>query len=288
MVEDKDLRKAKDYTQGQKEAAYAILGEIANLMKPFADDVRIIGGWVPTLLFPELDHIGSIDVDVLINQQRIIRKDQYSTIKELLDQNGYHRHSDPHKYFSYVKTVIIDNNPYEVEVDFLSGKYGGEDGSTSKHVDGIKALPATGGNFAFDFKAKDVKINYRRPDGALDSGHVKVVSVVPYLVMKTEAMGRGKPKDAYDIYFCLASWPEGINALADMFVPYKGHKLIQNMVIKLYEKFHSPDHAGPTDIVNFMDLSDEEEIDRIRQDAYQRVRLLIDTIGIVDRSTSVL
>jgi len=92
MVEDKDLRKAKDYTQGQKEAAYAILGEIANLMKPFADDVRIIGGWVPTLLFPELDHIGSIDVDVLINQQRIIRKDQYSTIKELLDQNGYHRH----------------------------------------------------------------------------------------------------------------------------------------------------------------------------------------------------
>ena len=286
MVNDKDLRNARDYTQGQKEAAYAVLGEIANLMRPFADDVRIIGGWVPTLLFPEMDHIGSIDVDVLINQQNIKRKDQYATIKELLAQNGYHRHSNPHKYFSYVKTFIIDEIPYEVEVDFLSGKYGGEDGSASKHVNGIKALPATGGNFAFEFKAEDVKIDYRRPDGALDSGHVKVVSVVPYLVMKTEAMGRGKPKDAYDIYFCLVSWPDGINALVDMFVPYKEHKLIQNMAIKLHEKFMSPDHAGPTDIVGFMDLSDEEEIDRIRQDAYQRVKLLIDTIGIVDSISS--
>ena len=286
MVEDKELRKARDYSKEQKQAAYAVLGEIANLMRPFADDVRIIGGWVPTLLFPERDHIGSIDVDVLINQQNIRRKDQYETIKELLIKNNYHRHPDPHKYFSYVKTVIIDGYPYEVEVDFLSGKYGGEDGSASKHVNGIKALPATGGNFAFEFKAEEVTIDYRRPDGALDSGHVKVVSVVPYLVMKTEAMGRGKPKDAYDIYFCLACWPDGINTLVDMFVPYKGNKLVQNMANKLYEKFKSPDHAGPVDIVSFMDLTDEEDIERIKQDAYQRVKLLIDTIGIVDNVSS--
>lgn len=71
MVDDKDLQKAKDYSRGQKEAAYAVLGEIANLFEPFADDIRIIGGWVPTLLFPNNEHIGSIDVDVLLNQQKI-------------------------------------------------------------------------------------------------------------------------------------------------------------------------------------------------------------------------
>ncbi len=48
----------------------------------------------------------------------------------------------------------------------------------------------------------------------------------------------------------------------------------------------SPDHDGPTDIVSFMDLSDEEEIDRVQQDAYQRVKLLIDTISIVNSSLS--
>lgn len=72
--------------------------------------------------------------------------------------------------------MIIDGVTYTVDVDLLSGMYGGAGGSVSKHIDGIKALPATGGNFAFDFPAEDVTIQYRRPDGAKDIGHVKVVS----------------------------------------------------------------------------------------------------------------
>ena len=34
----------------------------------------------------------------------------------------------------------------------------------SKHVNGIKTLPATGGNFAFEFPPEDVPITYRRAD----------------------------------------------------------------------------------------------------------------------------
>ncbi len=65
---------------------------------------------------------------------------------------------------------------------------------------GIKALKATGGNFAFDFPAQKIH-EAKRPDGALDVANVSVVAVVPYLIMKATAMGRGKAKDAYDIYF---------------------------------------------------------------------------------------
>ena len=71
MIRDEDLRKATDYSHGQKEAAYSVLGEIVNLLEPFADDMRIIGGWVPTLLYPDREHIGSIDVDVLLDQVKI-------------------------------------------------------------------------------------------------------------------------------------------------------------------------------------------------------------------------
>ena len=39
------------------------------------------------------------------------------------------------------------------------------------------------------FPPTDVKIEYMREDGAKDSGYVKVISVVPYLVMKTAALG---------------------------------------------------------------------------------------------------
>lgn len=276
MIKDEDLKQAVDYSEGQKTAAYMVLGEIVNLLNDFADNIRIIGGWVPTLLYPESDHIGSIDVDVLLNQLEIKKAESYKTIKRLLVQNGYAKH--PEKYFTFVKTVVVQGVKYDVDVDFLSGKYGGDGGNVSKHIDGIKALPATGGNFAFEFPPTDVKIEFTRSDGALDSGHVNVISVVPYLVMKTMAMGRGKPKDAYDIYCTIDNYPGGVKALAAEFAPYIDKELVQKMKDKLQEKFASVNHSGPADIVSFLGITDEEEIARVKQDAYQKINYLVKRI----------
>lgn len=273
MIRDEDLNRAIDYSEGQKMAAYMILGEIVNLLGEFSDNLRIIGGWVPTLLYPESDHIGSIDVDVLLNQLQIKKAESYKTIKRILEQNGYKRH--PEKYFTFVKTVIVQGIAYDVDVDFLSGKYGGDGGNVSKHVDGIKTLPATGGNFAFEFPPTDVLIEYTRSDGALDSGHVNVVSVVPYLVMKSAALGRGKQKDAYDIYCMIDNYNGGVRALANEFEPCADKELVQTMCQKLDEKFASIHHAGPADVVAFLGITDEEEKERIKQDVYQKVHYLV-------------
>lgn len=278
MIRDIDLKQAIDYSEGQKEAAHMVLGEIVNLLNEFTDHIRIVGGWVPSLLYPESDHIGSIDVDVLLNQLEIRKAESYLTIRRTLEKNGYRRHADPHKFFTFVKIVNIDGINYDVDVDFLSGKYGGDGGNISKHVDGVKALPAKGGNFAFEFPPQNVQIDVKRLDGALDIVHVNVISVVPYLVMKTAALGRGKPKDAYDIYTTITYYPGGIRALAEAFLPYKDRELIQEMRQKLSEKFASPEHAGPIDIVDFLDLRNEEDRAAAKQDAYQRVRYLVNAL----------
>ena len=120
MIRDEDLKQAIDYSEGQKTAAYMVLGEIVNLLCEFSDNLRIIGGWVPTLLYPDSEHIGSIDVDVLLNQLQIKKAESYKTIKRLLEQNGYKRHSE--KYFTFVKTVIVQGIPYDVDVDFFVRK----------------------------------------------------------------------------------------------------------------------------------------------------------------------
>ena len=273
MIRDEDLKHAIDYSGGQKQAAYAVLGEIVNILNEFEEDIRIIGGWVPSLVFPDGEHIGSIDVDVLLNQEKIKKAESYLTIKRILLKNGYRKH--PEKFFTFVKSVTVDGVSYDVDVDFLSGKYGGDGGNVSKHVDGIKTLPATGGNFAFEFPAYDVTIQYTRPDGALDTGHVKVISVVPYLVMKAAALGRGKPKDAYDIYYTVDHFEGGVRALAEEFMPYKDKALVKEMVQKLNEKFASYRHAGPVDIVSFLSIDDEEERARIQQDAFQKIHYLV-------------
>lgn len=276
MIKDDDLRHTTDYSSGQKEAAFAVLGEIANLFVPFSEDISVIGGWVPSLLFPGKEHIGSIDVDVLLNQLKIKQGEGYETIKQILTKNGYSKH--PTKYFTFVKTIKIDGFDYDVDVDFLSGKYGGNDGNTSKHVDGIKTLPATGGNFAFEFPPVSVQIEYRRSDGALDIAHVQVISIVPYLIMKTAALGRGKPKDAYDIYYCINHYQGGVQALTKELSFHKDQKLLQEMCTKLKEKFASPEHSGPKDIVTFLDIHDDEEMATIRQDVYQKIMYLASTL----------
>lgn len=275
-MNDENLKQVIDYSQGQREAAYMVLGDIVNLLNEFSENIRIIGGWVPSLLYPGKEHIGSIDVDVLLNQLQIKKAESYKTIRRLLQQNGYRRHTE--KYFTFVKTVSVQGVEYDVDVDFLSGKYGGDGGNVSKHVDGIKTLPATGGNFAFEFPPMDVRIEYKRSDGALDIGHVNVISVIPYLVMKTAALGRGKPKDAYDIYCTITYYPGGVRALAEAFFPYREKELIQEMCQKLKEKFASVEHAGPADIVAFLNIGDGEEEMRIKQDAYQKVKYLTDKL----------
>ncbi len=276
MINDEELRKVTDYSEGQKEAAYSVLGELVNLLNEYSDSIRIIGGWVPYLMYPDKDHIGSIDVDVLLNQLKIQKATGYENIKRILIRNGYSKHPD--KYFAFVKTVTIQGIDYSVDVDFLSGKYGGDGGDVSKHIDGLKALPATAGNFAFDFPPKEIGIEYHRPDGALDYGKVNVVSVVPYIVMKAAALGRGKPKDAYDIYFSIINFQGGVRELTKEFLPYVGKTLIKEMCQKLGEKFASPDHAGPVDIVAFLDIKEDEERQRIKQDAYQQVKYLVEHI----------
>ena len=96
--------------------------------------------------------------------------------------------------------------------------------------------------------------------------------------MKTAALGRGKPKDAYDIYCTVTGYPGGVKALTNEFVPYADKALIKEMCEKLEEKFASPDHAGPADIVAFLGISEEDEILRIKQDAYQQIKYLTETI----------
>ena len=273
MIRDEDLRSSFDYSEGQKAAAHRVLVELVNLFNEYRDDIRIVGGWVPDLMFPGEGHVGSVDVDVLINHIKV-KDSGYLTMAKILLSNGYREH--PEKYFSFVKQVYVDGILYDVDVDILAGMYGGtQEKKRSQHVQGVKALKATGGNFAFEFDPQTVRIEAERTDGAIDVARVNVIAVVPYFVMKAAAMGRGKAKDAYDLYFLLKHYQDGVDGIAKLFMDYKDSKIILEMKEKLAEKFASPNHAGPVDVASFLDLEDEEEIAFIKRDAFEQMQALI-------------
>ena len=66
--------------------------------------------------------------------------------------------------------------------------------------------------------------------------------------------------------------------MAEEFLPYAGKGLIQTMCQKLDEKFASTEHVGSIDVVSFLGINDEEERERIKQDAYQKVHYLVDKL----------
>ena len=100
-------------------------------------------------MFPEQDHVGSVDVDVLINHLTL-KDSGYQTRSKILLKNGYTEH--PEKYFSFIKTIEIDGEKYDVDVDILAGIYGGTASKKrSQHVQGIKALKVTGGILHLNF-----------------------------------------------------------------------------------------------------------------------------------------
>ncbi|MGN0415769.1 MAG: hypothetical protein ACI4FX_09800 [Agathobacter sp.] len=70
----------------------------------------------------------------------------------------------------------------------------------------------------------------------------------------------------------------GVRALASEFAPYADKELVQNMCQKLDEKFASVHHVGPVDVAAFLGITDEEEVERIKQDAYQKVHYLVNKL----------
>jgi hypothetical protein len=96
--------------------------------------------------------------------------------------------------------------------------------------------------------------------------------------MKSSAMGRGKAKDAYDIYFLIKNYAGGVKQLASEFSEYSTISLVRDMKNKLSEKFASVSHAGPIDVATFMDLNNEQQYEMICRDAFEQVQALLSLI----------
>jgi hypothetical protein len=100
-------------------------------------------------------------------------------------------------------------------------------------------------DLAFDY-SQETQVTGTLPDGGLNTVAARVVRIEAFVAMKGIAIAeRKKPKDAYDVYFCLKHFPGGTKALAGALQPILGNKLIQEGLQGLGQKFQTIDHVGP-------------------------------------------
>jgi hypothetical protein len=264
----------RDYSAELVQAARAVLIEVMHVLGEYRGEIVLVGGWVPELLLPDARqrHVGSIDIDLALDH-RLFPPSGYRKLKELLESRGYREGGQPYIFF---RTVTVAGRSIEVEVDFLAGEYEGTGKAhRTQPVQDVRARKARGCELAFDL-SKEITVTGALPDGGQDSVRVRIASIVPFLVMKANALAdRMKEKDAWDIYYCLMNFPGGVRAIAEEFQPHRTNGLVREAMAKLREKFASPGHVGPKFVADFEEVADSEERARLQRDAFEQVNYLV-------------
>ncbi len=261
-----------DYSQDAVEAARSVLIECGHLLGEYRESVVLVGGWVPAFILPgaQEDHIGSTDVDLALDH-RSLQDAGYQKIEKLLLGAGYAKTDQPFRFLKTVKGM-------PVYVDLLAGEYSGT-GKKKRHqqIQDLKARKARGCDLAFK-NPVEIRIDGTLPSGDLDSVRIRVASVVSFIVMKGMALaGRMKPKDSYDIYFCVTQYPGGFTGLAAEFKELAKHPLVLEALGNIRDKFSTDRHVGPIQVSQSYDAGDEE-MERIRRDAFEKINAFLDLV----------
>ena len=269
---------AADYTASEVEAAKRVMIEVAQNLGDYADACVVVGGWVPELLLPEGPNRnipGSIDVDLALNPERL-SGERYASLLDALKRKGYQPGEKPFQLF---KDVKIGRENVRVDVEFLAPKGAKMKKNRPKRVPGFRVLETEGCALAFDDPAI-VTIEGKMPDERTNRVSIRVAAVADFLVMKGYALaGRDKPKDAYDIYFCVKNYRGGPIALARELRAKLQIKDVRKGLEHIAGKFRSAEDFGPSTVVRFLASGDTDEQQFQARDAFGQVERLLRDLG---------
>lgn len=85
------------------------------------------------------------------------------------------------------------------------------------------------------------------PIGAAGDVSVRVAGIAAFLTMKGIALpdrSPRRPKDAYDIHYCLEQYPDGIPAIVTEFKRFLGDEAVRESLGKMASLFHDEEDEG--------------------------------------------
>jgi len=269
-------RREGDYTDRQVDAARRVLVDVGQVLASFGDAIVVVGGWVPDLLLPAAaqEHIGSIDVDLALDAAKLGDGRYAELLKLLLDTGRYERGD---KDFQLVTTVDLGDGeaPVRVEVEFLAPADVKLKKNHPKLVEGFRVLQFPACAAAFE-RPESIELEGVMVSGAPNTVRLRVASLPDFIVMKAHAVGgRDKPKDVYDLCYCLDEYPEAITIVAADWRARRGDSLVATAIEILAEKFQTVEHYGPQQLVIFHDPVDADERAMHARRAFELVQKLL-------------
>lgn len=276
---------AGDYPDRTTAAVMSVLIEIGQILGSFTGKFAVIGGAVPWLLLSEAEmpHSGTIDVDLGLDPSAL-GDGEYVQLVEVLQKHGYHQRENLRR-FQLVRTVPArDGGPdIDVIVDFLMPRDAQIARNRPPVLSEFAVQRADGAELALRFNQM-VAIDGDMPGGGRNRVHIAVASIPALLAMKGYAIDkRLKHKDAYDIYFSVRNFPDGINALVEATRPLLEVQSARRGYCLISEKFRDFDDLGPTNVRKFVEdshLLGGRTANQWQQDAFGQVDAWLRGLGL--------
>lgn len=207
---------AADYDDRSTQAVKSVLLEMGQILGSYKGKFVVVGGLIPWLLQnnEDMPHVGTLDIDLGLDPSALA-DGEYASLIESLQGRGYRQRSDL-KQFQLVRELPQDDGsaPIEVVVDFLMQRDVKVVKNRPPLVEDFRAQGVNGTDLAIRL-AQDFKLTGNMPGGGTNTVTISVCSIPAFLAMKGFALeNRLKQKDAYDIYYAIRNYPDGIPALA--------------------------------------------------------------------------
>ncbi len=280
-----DPQSASDYDDRTTAAVKSVLVEIGQILGSYKGKFAVIGGAVPWLLLDNEDmpHVGTIDVDLSLDAEAL-GDGEYAMLVQSLMSHGYQQ-GDALRRFQLVRQVpSLDDGPaINVIVDFLMPRDAEIIKNKPPLIEHFAVQRADGADLALRFHELTA-VSAPMPGGGANTVEIAICSIPALLAMKGHALGgRLKQKDAYDIYYCIRNYGDGIEALAEACKPLLEHASGAAGYRIIREKFNDVEGFGPTSVRKFVSetniLGDRTD-DQWQQDAFGLVDAWLDALGL--------
>lgn len=262
-----------------------VLVTMVRWLGPWKNGVYLAGGLVPRYLVQGAPaHIGTQDVDLVLDLELFADLEAYATLEQNLKRLGFERSTNPEgkaQHFRWERSL----DGLLVQVDLLCA---GEPGGRVRPLDGerrLSALMIPGAHLVLrDYLSLPITAELLDERG-MATVTVRFANVVPFLVLKALAYeDRGEPKDAYDLIYCLIH--AGPEAVADQFAQrqqdWSEEPLLNRSLEILRSRFASEPELpgeqkdGPHSYSSFLtSLAGSQAEPRHRQDAVSAVEIFL-------------
>jgi hypothetical protein len=262
--------KAALYREETTIACEIALGLLHEAFGGFKASLRLIGGLVPRYLTPaEPAHVGTTDVDIVLDVQVLLAGEDYSSLRDQLKKAGFQRLVRAGKASSWQWQLAVKG--VEVVVEFLVNSDSPEEkGLVPLDGEEISACRIPWAGMAKNwFVARTVR--FTRPDGAgISSETIRHVDAAAFVALKALAMKyRHEAKDVADLVHVLRHCDGAPISIAQQYAARLAAgeyaEPLHLALETLEEKFCSDEHTegflkdGPGRYVQFYEIGDEDE-----------------------------